>query len=340
MTTSTRPTIVRWPAETEPLFHAAITVDYASRTAAGTPVTAPVTPFVGDNRATLDVSTGLTYPTKAERARRDPRVSLLYADAQGSGVADAPVVLVQGFATVRDADLQTGTDRYVRLSSAKFPHSFNGLPDVIARRMAWYFARIWVEVTPTRVLWWPHGDLDAPPEVWEDSTDRPVPTSDPAPRPRSSARPRTSDKNRDWRDVADTSVEGFPHRSITTLDGNGHPLIVPVRSARLVDDGIAIEVPVGASGLVNPGPASLAVHTHDETFSYQRNATFVGNLGDRYILHVDRALDALEVPPQGLRRLATMWSWQRRYAPRLAEEAARRGQPVPVVSTELLTRGR
>ena len=35
---------------------------------AGAPVTAPVTPYRGER--TLDVSTGLTYPLKAERARR------------------------------------------------------------------------------------------------------------------------------------------------------------------------------------------------------------------------------------------------------------------------------
>ena len=39
---------------------------------------------------------------------------------------DAPVVLVQGLATVRDADLQTNSDRYVRLALAKAPEMFRG----------------------------------------------------------------------------------------------------------------------------------------------------------------------------------------------------------------------
>jgi hypothetical protein len=79
---------VTWPQETRSIFERAITVEYASMTRSGAPITVPVTPFMGENGATLDVSTGLTYPTKAERARRNPRVALLYADHIGSGLAD------------------------------------------------------------------------------------------------------------------------------------------------------------------------------------------------------------------------------------------------------------
>src|SRR5687768_3082000 len=90
------------PAEVWAVLDRSITVEYTSLTRAGAPVMVPVTPYVGEDRATLDVSTGLTYPTKAERARRNPKVSLLYSDPLGSGLAQPPVVLVQGLATVRD----------------------------------------------------------------------------------------------------------------------------------------------------------------------------------------------------------------------------------------------
>ncbi|WP_405088511.1 pyridoxamine 5'-phosphate oxidase family protein [Microbispora sp. NBC_01389] len=106
--------LVTWPREAAELFGRAVVCEYASLTRDGRPVTWPVTPYVGRD-GTLDVSTGLTYPDKAERARRNPRVALLYSDrcsdAEGSGAGRAPVVLVQGRATVRDADLQAGTDR-------------------------------------------------------------------------------------------------------------------------------------------------------------------------------------------------------------------------------------
>ena len=141
----------------------------------------PVTPYVSDDRATLDVATGLTYPTKAERARRNPKVSLLYSDPVGSGLVQPPVVLVQGLATVRDADLQANTDRYVRLVMAKAPAAFKGQPKFLLRTLDWYFARIWVEVTPTRMWWWDSETLTSEPGQWIAPPATTAPPSDPAP---------------------------------------------------------------------------------------------------------------------------------------------------------------
>ena len=101
-----------WPADIDRLFSTSITAEYSSLTRSGAPVTVPTTPYRGSH-GTLDLSTGLTYPTKAERARRNPRVSLLFADPLGEGMEQAPVALVQGHAAVRDSDLQANTDRYV-----------------------------------------------------------------------------------------------------------------------------------------------------------------------------------------------------------------------------------
>src|SRR5215208_5843994 len=92
-----------WPAEVLPVFEKAITCEWATLTKAGAPVTWPVTPYLGEDGSTIDVSTGLTYPAKADRARRNPKVALLFSDPTGSGLQDPPVVLVQGMATVRDA---------------------------------------------------------------------------------------------------------------------------------------------------------------------------------------------------------------------------------------------
>jgi hypothetical protein len=120
------------PIEVWQVLDRSITVEYTSLTGAGTPVMVPVTPYVADDRSTLDVSTGLTYPAKAERARRDPKVSLLYSDPLGSGLVRPPVVLVQGLATVRDANLQANTDRYVRLTMEKVPAAYRGTAAVSA----------------------------------------------------------------------------------------------------------------------------------------------------------------------------------------------------------------
>jgi len=67
-----------WPDFLSGLFSRSVTAEFASLIATGRPVTVPMVPFVGAT-GTLDVSTGLTYPAKAERARRNPRVCLLFA---------------------------------------------------------------------------------------------------------------------------------------------------------------------------------------------------------------------------------------------------------------------
>ncbi len=76
-----------WPAELGEVFERELTCEYASLTRSGSPVTLPSTPYVGNG--TLDVSTGLTYPAKAERARRNPKVALLFADPIGAGTGRA-----------------------------------------------------------------------------------------------------------------------------------------------------------------------------------------------------------------------------------------------------------
>lgn len=167
-----------------------ITTEYASLTAAGAPVTWPVTPYAGAD-GTLDVSTGLTYPLKAERARRDPRVALSFSYPVGSGLADPSVILVQGLATVRDADLRTTSARYLAEATARFPEAMGKVPSFVLARMAWYWTRMWVEVTPTRVRWWPHGDLDRTPLEWRAPEGTVAPPSDPVPpaAPRGRGRP-------------------------------------------------------------------------------------------------------------------------------------------------------
>jgi hypothetical protein len=161
----------QWPDDVLVVFEHSMTCDFATLTRQGTPITFPLTPYIGENERTLDVSTGLTYPAKAERARRNPKVSMLYADAVGSGLTNPPIVLVSGLATVRDADLQASTDRYIRLSFAKMPDAFKGMPKFILQHMQWYFTRIWIQVTPLvfsgglKAVWRSNPDPGLPPSI-------------------------------------------------------------------------------------------------------------------------------------------------------------------------------
>jgi len=140
-----------WPQELAAVFERSLTVEYGSLTRSGKPVTVPVSPYVGRGGLTLDVPDRTLFPAKADRARGNPKVCLLFADPIGGGMRDMPVVLVQGHAAVRDADLQGNTDRAVALTVAKISGCIQRSPASRAGRMAYYFARIWVRGDPLHI---------------------------------------------------------------------------------------------------------------------------------------------------------------------------------------------
>jgi hypothetical protein len=325
------PAAVPWPDDLTAVFAGAVTAEYASLTREGLPVTVPTTPYVGSG--TLDLSTGLTYPTKAERARRNPRVGLLFADPVGAG-AGTPVVLVQGRAAVRDADLQGNADRYVRLSAEKLPDATKGQPRFILRRMAWYYARIWVEIRPVRVLRWPDRSLAGPPEVWT-APDQEWPASDPAPdgHPPPAWRPPPTS----WSEAARHALDALPWCDLTVVDADGYPLVLPVTAAALHPEGFALTLGAGAPW-PPPGPGSdgleacVTFHTHAERFTGQENRSFVGRFDPGSgVCTVDRALADWSLAGGRAKVAVGFLGSGRALRPRLRAEAARRNQPVPTV---------
>src|SRR5947209_2491880 len=132
----------------------------------GHPITWPVTPYYTSGAPCIDVATGLGYPQKAEDARRNPYVSLLFSDPAGSGLDDAPALLVQGTAEVDDRDLDSNAERYARESAQKLQGTFQ-LPPPLRRLFGWYYKRIYLHVRPERVYSWPAGDMDVEPELYD-----------------------------------------------------------------------------------------------------------------------------------------------------------------------------
>ncbi len=322
---------VDWPAELLDVFERAITCEYASLTRAGAPVTVPATPYVSA-AGTLDVSTGLTYPAKAERARRNPKVALLFADAVGSGRSDAPVVLIQGHAAVRDADLQANTDRYVRASLMKLPAAVEGQPKVLLRRLVFYYARVWTEITPQRILWWPDRALASEPQSWQASRDLILPQSDPAPSGRQPS--AWLDPPQRWRDVAARALRVLPYADLTAVDQEGFPICLPVGAGALEGEQVPLRIGPGAPEL-RGGPACLTLHGHDRRFTTQENHTLVGELtlaDEAPRLRVERALADWSLTGNRAQRAIGFLRKGRRLTPRLRAEAARRGQPVPTVT--------
>jgi hypothetical protein len=236
-----------WPSELDELFSKSVTAEYASLTRTGAPVTIPTTPYVGQH-GTLDVSTGLTYPAKAERARRNPRVCLLFADPFGEAMGSAPVAVVQGHAAVRDSDLQANTDRYTRVAQIKLPAATKGQPKFILRRMAFYYARIWIEITPLRILWWSDRSMEEAPTEWRAPEGTAKPASDPA--PPGNPPPAWREPPSDWRPLARRALSELPLADLTFVDAEGVPMCIPVQTTGLADDSVALKVGAGAPGLL------------------------------------------------------------------------------------------
>ncbi len=326
-----------WPRELLPLFERSVTVEFATLSRRGQLITSPLTPYVGDDGRTLDVSTGVTYPAKAERARRNPRVCLLYGDPAGAGLPGGPVAVVQGVATVRDHDLQASTDRYLRLQVTRFPRAMQG-PRFLLRGAAWYLARMWIHVTPMRIRWWPNGRLDEQPREWVAPPSTVAPASDPAP-PGRQPTSWTQDAG-DWRSAGRMAVQRLDLRDLTVVDRDGTPLCIPVDGVAEHREGFLLALPRSVLPAAE-GPACLTFHTHPpgwpETNTRQENRTFVGRLmpdqqsGPAAIFRVERLLGDWSLSGNRLKFLLDFIAKQRQMTPRLRAEAARRGQPVPRV---------
>src|SRR5437660_6997736 len=139
------------PEEVQTVCDRFITTELTTINRAGQPITWPVTPYYTLGAPCIDVTTGLGYPKKANDARANPLVSLLFSDPTGSGLKDPPMVLVQGSADVDDRDLEANRARYARESLEKLPGTASMQPpDRVKRMLGWYYTRIYIHVRPER----------------------------------------------------------------------------------------------------------------------------------------------------------------------------------------------
>lgn len=318
------------PPVVQVLARHALVCEYASMTRQGHPVTWAVTPYPGEDGGTVDVSTGLAYPAKADRARRDPRAALLFSSTTEAELPGAPVVLVRGLATVRDRDLQAATDRYVRLSRAKMPLAYRGIPAVLIPRLDWYFARIWVHVTPLEVLVWPGGRLGEEPERWQAPEGTAAPPSDPP--PRGPALPSRLPPTADWRAAADRADALGTPPVVTLVGPDGGPVPLLGRDVRRTNEGYLLRTPAGVPPAA--GPACLTVHRFAPGMTEQENVVLTGTAeptGDGVDVRVERALPSVSIAGRRVGRTWRLLRQSRDLRARLRAEAARRGQTAPRV---------
>jgi len=310
----------------------ALTCEYASIKSNGTPITAPLVPFLGDSGQTIDVATGLAYPSKAERARRNPKVSLFYGEPKASLARNAPAILVFGDATVYDADLQANLDRFIRLNSVK-SKAFAAQPAFLFRWLSGYLARIWISVTPLKILWWPGGNFSMQPQQWLAPAGTQAPPSDPPPRSLSRPHKPIVAPPADWGKELDQAIENMGPPTLTVVGDDGYPAQVKVRVASRQADGLELALPDSLPAPAT-GRACLNFYTlqvKNDEMAANETVSFIGDVSggnDRALFRVERQLPNLQIRGGLLGMLLNVME-MRSFGKRAEIEAARRGQSAP-----------
>ena len=263
------------PQEVRDAFERFITCEFTTVDAAKQPITWPVTPYYEGGGPTIDLSTGLGVPKKADDARAHPSVSLLFSDPTGSGIDSGIRVLVQGTATVDDEDLKANADRYFHESGQKLPATKKMHPPKLLRTaFNFYYVRIYIKVRPERVFVWPEGDLTEEPtlhdarleEVRSGHAEEP-----PEPHGSPPGGSPSWDQRMDFLAGQETGV-------LSWLGPDGFP--ISVRVPYTADPSRReIRIEAEPAGLpVLEGRACLTVHRHAPDFTWQRNMQVRGSL--------------------------------------------------------------
>jgi hypothetical protein len=290
------------PQDVRDAFESFVTCELTTVDAAKQPITWPVTPYYSQGGPTIDLTTGLGYPKKADDARAHPSVALLFSDPTGSGIDSGVRVLVQGTATVDDQDLKANAERYVRESGVKLPATKKMNPPKLIRPMFnWYYARLYIKVRPERVVVWPEGNLEEEPAIHDAHLEEvrsghiQEPPEDHGAAP---AGPPAWDQRMEFAAEHDTGV-------LSWMGPDGFPIAVRVPfTADPATKTISIDAEPAGLPLLE-GRACLTVHSHAPDFTWQRNMQVRGNLirsADGVRLVPRKIVGGFELPEGRLRR--------------------------------------
>lgn len=261
------------PQDVLDVFRCFVTAEYTVIDSRGYPITWPLVPFFSQGATTIDVTTGLGYPKKADDAKKNPRVSLLFSEPKGSSLDQPPMVLVTGTAVVDDGDLDRNRVRYRRESAQKIPGlPTNRVPAALQRFASWYFTRIYIHVDPRSVIVWPAGNPAVEPLIFGD----PPPATAPEP-PAPGDTPGTASGLTSPERLDDLGSR-FPTAAVSWVGADGYPLAVRVGVDREpgTDRVRLTSQPAGLT--LAQGPACLTAHDHGERLRWQINFQVRGDL--------------------------------------------------------------
>ncbi|MEX2196028.1 MAG: pyridoxamine 5'-phosphate oxidase family protein [Thermoleophilaceae bacterium] len=304
-----------------------ITTEYTTVDRRGAPITWPVTPYYASGGEHIDVTTGLGYPKKANDARANPKVGLLFSDPTGSGLEGAPMVLVQGCAGVDDADLDSNRERYWEESAAKLPATKDMHPPALLRGLfAWYYTRIYVHVRPERVFVWPEGDVTREPELYDSHLEEVRSGHDEEP---DVELPPPAGGAIAWDGRIEELGRTYTEAVLSLVSPDGFPFSVRVpvtldRAARRV------RIEADPAGMpLQPGLACITAHAHSPEFKWQRNFQVRGDLvadDGGWALVPRRLVGGFEVAASQLQTYRENFRKVLRFRRTAKRELARRGR--------------
>jgi len=148
------------PAEIKELLEHALVCEFTVVGKRGEPVTHPLLPLWDGERVYMTSS--VSFSRKLDHIKRDRRVSLAITDPVAAGGLAARCTL-QGDARIIEDDPHETWEQVLPLWRAKEP----AIDFFLGKRFALplFFERSIIEVTPTRALWWPDGDVRRAPRV-------------------------------------------------------------------------------------------------------------------------------------------------------------------------------
>jgi hypothetical protein len=292
------------PPEVQQVFTSFITTEFTTVDGRGQPITWPLTPYYRPGAPCIDVTTGIGYPKKADDARANSRVALLFSDSTGSGLVHPPQVLVQGTAQVDEQDLDANRERYRREAVEKIPGLRGQLPPPFLDRVfAWYLARIYIHVRPERIYLWPDGDPAREPRLFDAHMEEVRSGHDEEP---AAAHAGAEGGAAVWDERLEQLGARYRTGAVSLVAPDGFPFSVrlPIevdRERRRLRLGGA---PVGVPW--QPGLACLTVHDHSPEMKWQRNFQVRGDLVEEdgaWALVPHKLVGGLELPRGFVRRV-------------------------------------
>ena len=295
--------------------------EFATLTKTGVPIDSPLVPFASADGETIDSATGLAYPAKADRVRRNPKVGMLF-----EGGAEEPVVSISAYAAVRDRDFQGNLERYLAeqiLTVMLHPDKVDYAG--VTARAIWYFTRILLVAKPAVVRWWDSPvAMDGPPHEWRAPAGTHWPQSDPPPSGPATTAPWSVAP--DWRAMAQRALARGAPAHLTLVAAEGFPLPIRARGVEAAADGLRLAM-----------PGWLPWRSGKATVSFEGIETLVGEAevsGGVAQFRAERALPLHPLMTNPSEILSPTDATRLALMQRIEAELARRGLPLPQMPAE------